>query len=595
MKRLLEVATMKLGEALALWLFLVASMISAAPSVAMDQLEPVERPTENGLPPDDPEACSQSKRDEVLEPALDEQGIIRSNVNAYVDINCNLTLKSSDVVTKILYMAGYGADGVTIDCNGATIRGDHWRDYNQEAIVVSSASFGRHPGRWRGAKNVTVRNCIVHGRVRVAGGGPSIYDSSGRPNHTQEIQRRSPKNIVFDNLDIVAHGADPVYVFPGAMGVTLINSRISGKSNGVAIYLDAESAEHVIKDNEIGVDTDGREQIAIDGSARNLIVGNRFSSGLANGGIFIYRNCGEKGVIRHQYPEDNVILDNVFDYRVLLGYRPVIWIASRQNNRIGWFEDLWRDDLCNDDDGRPRYGSNLDNRDHAQRTVVAQNRFIGHDPAVPMNMLFYRMELIKIEDDPSYVFDNVRDDQAQNGNSSCYVANAYPTPIVAHGKSIAVFDDGSGPRCTGQRLSCNDGKLTAGTAFCASVVSPRLSIVPFECRAEGNNGGCSSRVACPSGMSAVATKAACNLESGSITDNLLSTTPWSFAGVVRRSDSASDGVCVVGGVDVSERGAVLGRPGANQIAFSCREHDRNGGDCHVRGSLACEEGAVFEN
>jgi hypothetical protein len=93
----------------------------------------------------------------------------------------------------------------------------------------------------------------------------------------------------------------------------------------------------------------------------------------------------------------------------------------------------------------------------------------------------------------------------------------------------------------------------------------------------------------------VAIKAACDLENGDVTDEQFVKTPWSFAGVVKRSDDASDGVCAVGGVDVSERGAVLGSLRANQVPFSCREHDRNGGDCQVRGALTCSAGGVFEN
>lgn len=39
------------------------------------------------------------------------------------------------------------------------------------------------------------------------------------------------------------------------------------------------------------------------------------------------------------------------------------------------------------------------------------------------------------------VFDNARVAAARNRNSSCYVANGHPAPIVAHRKSIAMFDN----------------------------------------------------------------------------------------------------------------------------------------------------------
>jgi len=554
----------------ATWILFLApvAITEAAAQPASERVDPGE--LEDRTVQRDPRACSQSKIDEVLArpriTVLDDRNVV---------IDCNLTLKSTDVVTKTLMMSGQPADGVSVNCNGAKIVGKHWSD--KEAIVVQTG--GNH-----GPENVTVRNCTVEGRVRVGGYGGGTVN---QPNHTQLIQARSPKNIVFDGMNITAHGADPFYVFSGTLRVTLMNSRIRGSSHGPAVYFDAESAENVLKDNEFDVKTDGREQIAIDGSARNLIVGNRLS-GLNNGGIFIYRNCGEGGSIRHQFPADNVILDNIFYYRNYNGFRPAVWIASRQNNLPGY---------CDEDRNGPKLGSNLDNLDHAYRTVAAHNRFIGRDPVASTTVFGAQTvrELIRVDDDPSYVFGNVRDDQARNRNSSCYVANGYPTPIVAHGKSIAMFDDGSGPRCTGRRLTCNDGRLTPGRANCSTELASRLSVVPFQCRADRNNRGCNSRAACPRGTSVVAIKAACDLEDGRVTDEEFSKTPWSFAGVVRRSDKASDGVCAIGSIDVSERGAVLGAPRASQIPFSCREHDDNGGDCHVRGALACAARPVFEN
>lgn len=524
--------------------------------------------------------CPQSLVDEVLKPALDSQGRLRPSVGEAVEIDCNLTLQPEDVVTRRLVMTGPDASGVTIDCNGATIRGEHWlRDLDSPGDTILVRAREVAPGDWRGAENITVKDCRVHGSVRVYGIATKLSRLRGmsyETDYTETLQEAGSKNIVFANMEITAYRRNPFYVEDGVTRVTLMNSRIRGRSNGVAIYLDAESAENVIKDNDIGV-INSREQIALDGSARNLIVGNRLS-GLNTGGIYLYRNCGEDGIIRHQGAEDNVIIDNVFyydryhnvfDYVRYWGRTPAVWVASRQNNLPGY---------CNEDDRAeaPKIGSNLDHLDHAYRNVVAHNRFIARAPE----------ELIRVHGDPSYVFGNLRVSAAGDRNSPCYVANGYPAPIIEHGESLALFDDGEGPRCNGRRLSCVDGLLRESAFPCPQLLR-RVSIVPFECRAEGRNGGCATRAACPGGSSIASVKAACNLEFGAVSPAQLASTPWSLAGVVKRSDHRDEGVCRLGRVDVSENGAELGAL-SGAFGFSCREHDRNGGDCHVRGALACQ-------
>lgn len=540
--------------------------------------------------PAEPGPCRQATLEEVLEPALDSRGRVRPGVADSVEIDCDLTLRPGQVVTKRLVMKGPAASGVTIDCNRATLRGEHWlTHFEHPRHTIDVRSVEDPAGVWRGAENVTVKDCRIHGSVRVHGITTSIAElrrMSWASDHTRTLQAAGSKNIVFENLEIEAYGTNPFYVEDGVTGVTLRGSRLGGRSNGVAIYLDAESAENVIKDNDIGV-LNSREQIAIDGSARNLIVGNRISE-LHTGGIYLYRNCGEHGIIRHQGAQDNVIVDNVFHYRDLLGFdrvfdfgdllhRPAVWIASRQNHLPGYCDD--EDDFP----GAPEIGSNLDHLDHAFRNVVAYNRFIAREPA----------ELIRIHGDPSYVFGNRRVSGAGDRDSPCYVANGFPGPIVRHGETLELFDDGDGPGPTGRRLSCHDGVLS-GAPTLPVALRQRLRVVPFGCRAEGTDSGCAGRAACPAGTNVVAAKAACNLEFGAVDAAQLAQTPWSLAGVVKRSDDVADGVCRVDGVDVGVSGARL-RPRTREIGFSCREHDRNGGDCHVRGALACRDrGPVVE-
>src|SRR5690606_33199014 len=118
-----------------------------------------------------------------------------------------------------------------------------------------------------------------------------------------------------------------------------------GWGDSVGIYMDAESGHNVIARNYIHMLTNQREQVAIDGSAHNTVIENRFS-GLSHGGIYLYRNCGEDGNIRHQTPSYNQIVNNVFYYDSCTGGNPAIWLASRNGNRP----------YCGLDDGYP-YGS----------------------------------------------------------------------------------------------------------------------------------------------------------------------------------------------------------------------------------------------
>ena len=91
---------------------------------------------------------------------------------------------------------------------------------------------------------------------------------------------------------------------------------------------DAESSENRIIGNRFAVKTTRREQIAVDGSAGNLISGNVFEDAI-NGGIFLYRNAGEGGTIRHQPPQHNRIEGNHFRYEGLVRPRPAVWLNQR--------------------------------------------------------------------------------------------------------------------------------------------------------------------------------------------------------------------------------------------------------------------------
>lgn len=172
------------------------------------------------------------------------------------------------------------------------------------------------------------------------------------------IQR--PRNVELERVAIVGTGSIPLYVGPGVTRLSLTNSTLTGSSVATAVYLDAESADNRIENNTIAVTT-RREAIAVDGSARNRIVDNRFLLG-GRGGVFLYRNCGERGVIRHQTPSDNAITDNVFSGAARLRPQLVV-VGSREGRRA----------YCGADRGYP-WGSSADDGDHATGNVVARNQ-----------------------------------------------------------------------------------------------------------------------------------------------------------------------------------------------------------------------------
>lgn len=149
------------------------------------------------------------------------------------------------------------------------------------------------------------------------------------------------------------------------------------------------------------------------------------------------------------------------------------------------------------------------------------------------------------------------------------------------------------------RLPALPARLQAGGA-CNTASSPPTpsipalprdgAIVPFSCRAESSNAGCATGATCPAGMQTVATRMACNLEFGAITDAEFAAVAWSTLKVTRRSDNELSGHCRLDGLDISSSSVRLfGARGAgpSAIAASCVEHDDNGGDCHIRGELLC--------
>jgi parallel beta-helix repeat protein len=213
----------------------------------------------------------------------------------------------------------------TIDCNGGA--------YNKGKVTELQIL----------ADNVTIKRCKINGAIRTIGLGhngeaPGVKASSVKAGHTERAQAAAPKNTVLYAVTITGHGRIPLYLGPGTTRLTMYDSTIKGRSDSVALYLDAESGFNIIRNNTFDIAGASREIIAVDGSANNQLLANAIKKA-PNGGIYLYRNCGEGGTVRHQSPQNNFIAGNTINNTGGYG----IWLGSRDGGRL----------YCNDDAGFP--------------------------------------------------------------------------------------------------------------------------------------------------------------------------------------------------------------------------------------------------
>lgn len=293
-----------------------------------------------------------------------------SNGQSTFVITDSITLPKNSLVRGNLVFEGNAASGTTLDCNGSTIEATGKTFDERIAITVRSLQL---PDKsWDAPHNVTIKNCIINGNIRLYGlnmnaNGDAMRESSGHADHTAFAQQAAPREVSLLHVKITALNGVPVYIGPGVTKTTFADSEIDGSGSAVALYMDAESAGNVIRDNTFSYQSDKREALSIDGSAHNSIVGNIFN-GMTRGGVFIYRNCGEGGVIRHLKPEYNTIERNTF---VFAGgdskaSKPAIWVGSRQGHQP----------FCFRDPARP-VGSSLSPMDFAQHNTVRGNVLVG--------------------------------------------------------------------------------------------------------------------------------------------------------------------------------------------------------------------------
>jgi hypothetical protein len=240
----------------------------------------------------------------------------------------------------------------SIDCAGKT--------YNQGKVTELQIT----------TSNVTIRRCKINGSIRTIGLGSNgeakgVKESSISLGHTARAQAAAPRNTKLYDLTITGHGRIPLYLGPGTTNASLVYSTINGRSDSVAIYLDAESASNILRNNSISIASPPREIIALDGSANNQLIGNTIAPA-SNGAIFLYRNCGEGGTVRHQAPQNNFIAGNTINLSDLSWNNYGIWLGSRNGGRM----------YCSADDGFS-FGSSKDNGDFANNNTLRNNTFTG--------------------------------------------------------------------------------------------------------------------------------------------------------------------------------------------------------------------------
>ena len=256
-------------------------------------------------------------------------------------------------------LEGIGDNGRVIDLQGG------WMNEGKlsELVICSKES----EKGWDVPEKITIRNGRIRGSIRIYGLGVNgeaakVRESSHHEGHTARAQAAAPRAILLEDLKIEADHRIPLYLGPGVTGVTVRNCTFTGWSASTTVYLDAESGGNRIEGCTFNVRS-GREVMALDGSATNTIIGNRFLQA-GYGGIYLYRNCGEGGTVRHQTPQGNVIENNLFNIKDLRSGSYGVWLGSRQGRRS----------YCEDDAGYP-FGSSIDNRDFADHNTVRGNIF----------------------------------------------------------------------------------------------------------------------------------------------------------------------------------------------------------------------------
>ena len=313
--------------------------------------------------------CSDEKKASIAAPPRYENG-------QYIDpvewVSCSLKLEEGQKITRPLRFVGRG---ILFDCNGGEIELES-ELLNQDVYPISVGSdwtlvdgYYKHTQ----SRDITVTNthetdsCEVNGPIRIRSTGyaptpehdPREYKNSRGPQYVKELRDTTPTRITFDNIHInyERNGGSAVYFEQGVTHSAFINSTIDYDSNSHSVYLAPEGGFNRIENNVIihrSYEYFGygdEEAIVIDGSEGNIIKNNWIDS--YDGGIFLFRNCGEDGQIRYTGAWRNVIEGNTFYWNGSLppnseSMKKSIIIGERNGDAPG-FHPWPFSDYCDDE------------------------------------------------------------------------------------------------------------------------------------------------------------------------------------------------------------------------------------------------------
>jgi parallel beta-helix repeat protein len=229
-------------------------------------------------------------------------------------------------------------------------------------------------------RDIVIRNGTIKGEIRLR---PfDLGDSHTRPRHTERAREAAPSGVTIRNITFDTDGSThQLYLGPGATGSRVLNCNFIGKSLGPSVYLSPEGGHHTIRNCEFAAETGARREVlSVDGSEDNLIAENNFQR-CTWGGIYVYRNCGEDGRVRHQKPQNNTISDNRFN----LSGMQIIRISNQSGHQGSFFfvphgiilGSRQGDSSYCDLDNMYDIGSGKSDLDYARNNTVVDNKFKG--------------------------------------------------------------------------------------------------------------------------------------------------------------------------------------------------------------------------
>lgn len=595
-------------------------------------------------------------------------------------ITCSLVLQPDDLIYMRLRFDGPESSNLTINCLGegdrrAEIRNPASTEMHEkkdedpamldfrptncgvEPLTENGTDFvdelGAVKSRCDPVTNVRVSNCRIRGRTEARSLPSDLFKlSMVRADHVERLRQSAAQHVTFINVKMNGRYLGVVHLLPGVHHFTIENSEILGAFLGLTIHLPADGGWNVIKNNRITGQRKRarwawshigrkREVISIDSSEHNRIVNNHISD-MKYGGIKLYRNCGERGDIRHRIPQYNQIINNVFDYSAGDQRIPTIFVGSRDDKSIKFSLGFGVKKYCHDDEGEDgeRFAGNdvpeawdtetvrnssESNSDWAQHNVIADNQIINLRADLNVSGIRLSEKAKKLD---NYLIANevarkrnleeALEVQRSRGAGCAVLAGVTDgmrspfistvhngnLPYIRNNWTIKYFWD-IRPRVQlscGAPLVCRNNVLKLNPLVsCKEPVIRDFGSEDQACEmennvcVEGSNAGDAHDLDCPGG-NLLGTQAACNLEFGKATDAQRSRVLLNRLKVVRSSDHQDEGRCTADGTKLKTgQGLVVpwlfkrydgGRP--NVIGYSCREYDRNGGDCHVNVRHYCE-------